>query len=280
MWRPASLTSEPLAFPPLLDKFKRRAGVHERDTGVVMQHPTLRSTISPRGPQPHEPFEPDGLYSDRLDKLPPRHTVEYRSGQESLPLAELARILLLAKVRLLRRSPAARRRLAIGLAICGLLACTVCAVRMLPGHHRSRWAAGPHHRERQPATAAAPHSDPSPSAASTAPASATRAAPAAGHQTASEISASEIDRSSASSISASELRQRAVELSNEIDRIKSEAAGGQARPDLALRPQPQTLRQTAAPPGQKTAPVRRRAPPHGSAPGSAHGLCAPAPGSA
>ena len=105
-----------------------------------MQQPTLRSTISPRGPQPLESFEPDGLYSDRLDKLPPRHTVEYRSGgQESVPLAELARMLLLAKLRLLRRSPAARRRLAIGLAICGLLACTVCAVRMLPSHHRSRW---------------------------------------------------------------------------------------------------------------------------------------------
>ena len=143
-----------------------------------MQQPTLRSTISPRGPQPLESFEPDGLYSDRLDKLPPRHTVEYRSGQESVPLAELARMLLLAKLRLLRRSPAARRRLAIGLAICGLLACTVCAVRMLPSHHRSRWAAGPHHKERQPATAAAPHSGPSPSAASTAPASATRAEPA------------------------------------------------------------------------------------------------------
>ena len=56
-----------------------------------MQQPTLRPTISPRGPQPLESFEPDGLYSDRLDKLPPRHTVEYRSGQESVPLAELAR---------------------------------------------------------------------------------------------------------------------------------------------------------------------------------------------
>ena len=197
---------------------------------------------SPRGPQPHEPFEPDGLYSDRLEKLPHRHTVEHLSAQESLPLLELARMLLLAKLRLLRRSPAARRRLAIGLAVCGLLACTVFAARMLPGHHRSRWAAGPHHRERQPASTATPHSGPSPSAASTAPASATRAEPAAGHghpateQTAGEISASEIDRSSVGSRSASELRRRAAELSREIDRIKSEAAGGQARPDLPFRP--------------------------------------------
>ena len=61
-------------------------------------------------------------------------------------------------------------------------------------------------------------------------------------------------------MSAGELRQRAAELSREIDRIKSEAAGGQARPDLALRPQPQTLRQTAEQLDSELAALKERNP--------------------